>query len=144
MQDLSALIDNPSGTGDLTELFQETPALAAISSIAFPNLIAAMNAGQNQTDYLREYTPDVVAALTNLGQASAYYDANGHYTRTQPFFGAFGLNASNELTTQSPDDRYKGLSVVHGRCPGGATQATPDGSAPVQVPGCNVSSSPGG
>ena len=67
-----------------------------------------MNAGQSQTDYLREYTPDVVAALTNLGQASAYYDANGHYTRTQPYFGAFGLNASNELTTQSPDDRYIG------------------------------------
>ena len=48
VQDLSELIHNPSGTGDLTELFQETPALAAISSIAFPNLIAAMNAGRTR------------------------------------------------------------------------------------------------
>ncbi len=26
----------------------------------------------------------MIGALTNLGQAGAYYDANGHYVRTQP------------------------------------------------------------
>lgn len=141
---LAALIHNPSGGGDLTTLFQDTPALARVAASAFPTLIREMNDSQSQLDYLREYTPDVIAALTNLGQASGYYDANGHYTRTQPFFGAFGLNASNELTTISPAERYQGLQVVHGRCPGGATQATPDGSAPEQVPGCTTTSSPGG
>jgi phospholipid/cholesterol/gamma-HCH transport system substrate-binding protein len=141
---LSTLIHNPSGAGDLTQLFQQAPALAQISSSAFPRLIEAMNRSQAQLDYLREYAPDVIAALANLGQASGYYDANGHYTRTQPFFGAFGLSPSNELTQRPPSDRYLGLRVVHGRCPGGAAQPTPDGSAPEPVPGCNPSSSPSG
>jgi len=139
---LSQLIRDPAASGDLTRLLQQAPALASASASAFPNLIEAMNSSQAQLDYLREYAPDVVAALANIGQLSAYYDANGHYARSQPFFGAFGLGASNELTTKPPSDRYLGLSVVHGRCPGGAMQPTPDGSAPRQVPGCNPSSSP--
>ena len=36
-----------------------------------------------------------MAALTNLGQAGAYYDANGHYVRTQPALFAFTLNNAN-------------------------------------------------
>jgi phospholipid/cholesterol/gamma-HCH transport system substrate-binding protein len=144
LSELSALIHNPAGTGDLTRLLEQAPSLANVSAGAFPQLIAAMNNSQAQLDYLRNYAPDVVAALANLGQAAAYYDANGHYTRAQPFFGAFGLGPSNELTTRPPSDRFLGLRVVHGRCPGGAMQRTPDGSAPRAVPGCNPSSSPGG
>ncbi|MGO9753481.1 MAG: MlaD family protein [Solirubrobacteraceae bacterium] len=142
--DLATLISNPSGGGDLTSLLEQTPTLARVAASAFPTLIAEMNDSQAQLDYLREYTPDVVASLTNLGQASAYYDANGHYTRVQPFFGAFGLDAANELTSQPPSARYDRLHVVHGRCPGGAVQASPDGSTPDAVPGCNPSSSPTG
>lgn len=141
---LSALIASPTGGDDLTSLLEQTPALAQTASSAFPTLIREMNDSQAQLDYLREYTPDVVASLSNLGQASAYYDANGHYTRVQPHFGAFSLNAANELTSQPPSARYDGLRVVHGRCPGGAVQASPDGSTPEQVPGCTASSSPGG
>jgi phospholipid/cholesterol/gamma-HCH transport system substrate-binding protein len=136
---LSTLIRNPAGTGDLISLLSETPSLANIAIPAFPRLIKSLNVSQNQVDYLREYTPDVVAALTNLGQAGAYYDANGHYTRTQPFFSAFGLNSANELTDKPPSQRYDGLHVVHGRCPGAAVQPAPDGSNPQQVPGCTMS-----
>jgi len=141
---LNDLIKNPSGTGDLTTLLRDTPSLARIGSYTFPELIRAMNASQDQLDYLREFTPDVVAALTNLGQAAGYYDANGHYTRTQPVFGAFGLNGANQLQSQSPALRYSGLHVVRSRCPGGAVQPTPDGSAPVRVPGCNPANTPPG
>jgi phospholipid/cholesterol/gamma-HCH transport system substrate-binding protein len=141
---LNALIRNPAGTGDLTTLVRSTPSLARIASTAFPNLIRSMNVSQAQLDYLREYTPDVVAALTNLGQIGGYYDANGHYARTQPDFFAFGLNGANELTSQPPALRYQGLQVVHNRCPGSALQPTPDGSAPWLVPGCQLSSTPPG
>lgn len=141
---LDALIRNPAGTGDLTTLVRSTPSLARIGSTAFPNLIRSMNVSQAQLDYLREYTPDVVAALTNLGQTGGYYDANGHYARTQPDFFAFGLNGVNELTSQPPALRYQGLQVVHNRCPGSALQPTPDGSAPWLVPGCQLSSTPPG
>ena len=70
-----------------------------------------MNASQTQLDKLREYTPDVVAALTNVGQASAYYDANGHYVRVQPTFFAFGIDGLRQLTARPPADRYQGLET---------------------------------
>jgi phospholipid/cholesterol/gamma-HCH transport system substrate-binding protein len=141
---LNGLIRNPNGGGDLISLAQSTPALAKTASSAFKHLIAQMNQSQPQLDYLREYAPDVVAALTNLGQTSAYYDANGHYARTMPIFNAFAVNGFNQLTPKPASQRYDGLQVVHGRCPGGALQPTPDGSAPWAVPGCNPSSTPPG
>ena len=141
---LDALIHNPSGTGDLTDLAQQAPSLARIAGRAFPQTIAEMNASQAQLDYLREYAPDVVGALTNLGQAGAYYDANGHYERTQPALFPFVLNGSNQLSMQFPSQRYQGLHVVHDRCPGSAVQPSPDGSTPQSVPGCSTSSVPPG
>jgi len=141
---LSDLIHNPAGTGDLTTLFQETPKLAQLAATAFPNLIQAMNASQTQLDNLREYTPDVIAALADVGQASGYYDADGHYVRVQPTFFAFGTNSSNQLVAQSPADRYQGLQKATSRCPGGAVQPAPDGSSPVAVAGCQPGSTPPG
>ncbi len=141
---LNGLIRNPAGTGDLISLFQLTPSLARVATAAFPRLIQSMNDTQNQVNYLREYTPDVVGALTNLGQVGAYYDANGHYARTQPYFNAFGVNGLNQLTMKPASLRYEGLHVVKGRCPGGAVQPTPDGSAPWVVPGCVANSTPPG
>jgi phospholipid/cholesterol/gamma-HCH transport system substrate-binding protein len=142
--DLSALIRNPSRSGDLIQLLSETPSLAKIAIPSFPRMIHELNISQNQLDYFREYTPDVVAALANVGQTGAYYDANGHYARTQPIFGAFGVDAANQLTSKPAFDRYQGLQVVHGRCPGGAVQPAPDGSTSQAVPGCNPSSAPPG
>ncbi len=142
---LVSLIRNPANTGDLIQLFEETPALEKAGDAAFPHLITAMNNSQAQLDYLREYTPDVASALTNLGQAGAYYDANGHYTRTQPYFSAFTLAAGNQLQPlPSYETRYSNLQDVHGRCPGGAVQPSPDGSSPEVVPGCNPSTTPPG
>ncbi len=141
---LSDLIHNPAGAGDLTTLFQDAPKLAQLAAVAFPRLIQAMDASQTQLDNLREYTPDVVAALTDVGQASGYYDANGHYVRVQPTFFAFGTDGSNELTARPPADRYQGLEMVRSRCPGGAVQPSPDGSSPVAVAGCQPSSTPPG
>ncbi len=141
---LSALIHNPAGTGDLTTLLQETPKLASLAATAFPDLIAAMDASQTQLDNLREYTPDVVAALADLGQASGYYDANGHYIRVQPSFFALGLDSQNQLTTRPPSERYQGLQVANARCPGSAVQPAPDGSAPHAIPGCQPGATPPG
>jgi phospholipid/cholesterol/gamma-HCH transport system substrate-binding protein len=140
---LDALIHNPSGAGDLTMLARQTPALARTAAPAFTDLVAQLNDSQAQLDYLREYTPDVVAALTNVGQASAYYDANGHYLRAMPELFAFALTSSHQLTTQFPAQRYAGLQTARSRCPGAAVQPTPDGSAPHAVPG-STSSVPSG
>ncbi|MGO9908751.1 MAG: MlaD family protein [Solirubrobacteraceae bacterium] len=141
---LSDLIHNPAGTGDLTTLLKDTPELARLAGSAFPDLVTAMNDSQTQLDTLREYTPDVVSALTNVGQASGYYDANGHYVRVQPTFFAFGTDSQGELTARPPSERYDGLQVAHNRCPGGAVQPSPDGSSPNPVAGCQPSSTPPG
>jgi phospholipid/cholesterol/gamma-HCH transport system substrate-binding protein len=135
---LNALIRNPSGGGDLISLLHATPALAREAQAAFPRMIKEFNDSQPQVDTFREYTPDVVAALTNLGQIGGYFDANGHYARTQPFFGAFGVNGANQLTSIFPSQRFEGLRLARSRCPGAAAQPAPDGSAPWLVPGCSL------
>jgi phospholipid/cholesterol/gamma-HCH transport system substrate-binding protein len=141
---LSGLIHNPAGTGDLTTLLRQTPQLAQLAAAAFPRLVQSMNDSQTQLDSLREYTPDVMAALADVGQASAYYDANGHYVRVQPTFYAFGTDSSGQLTTRPPSERYQGLQVARARCPGGAVQPAPDGSAPHAIPGCQPATTPPG
>jgi phospholipid/cholesterol/gamma-HCH transport system substrate-binding protein len=144
VSELDDLIHNPAGTGDLTELAQQTPALERIASIAFPQIIKQFNDSQAQVQALREYTPDVVAALTNIGQASANYDANGHFVRNQPMLYPFTLDGQGQLTMQFPSQRYQGLQAVRNRCPGAAVQPTPDASAPQAVSGCQTSSVPPG
>ncbi len=141
---LNGLIANPAGTGDLTSLARETPSLANLAHNDFPRVIRELNASQHQLDYLREFTPDVVGALTDLGQAGAYYDANGHYVRTAPMLAAVALNGVNQLSTQPPSQRYNALQVAKTRCPGSAMQPSPDGSAPEAVPGCNPATTPPG
>jgi phospholipid/cholesterol/gamma-HCH transport system substrate-binding protein len=141
---LNGLIRNPSGNGDLITLLQAAPGLASIAQATFPRMIKEFNDSQPQVDYFRQYTPDVVAALSDLGQTGGYFDANGHYARTQPFFGAFGVNGANQLTDRPPSQRFQGLQVANSRCPGAALQPAPDGSSPWLVPGCsNLTVPPG-
>jgi phospholipid/cholesterol/gamma-HCH transport system substrate-binding protein len=143
--ELNSLIGTASGGGGgLLKLLHETPSLARVGLNTFPRLIQQMNRSQAQLDYLREYAPDLVAALTNLGQAAGYYDSNGHYTRTLPTFFPFKLDSMNQLQSRPANERYDGLQIVHRRCPGSAVQPTPDGSAPWKVPGCSKSDVPPG
>ena len=107
-------------------------------------MIKQFEQSKPQLNYLRAYAPDVVAALSDVGQASSYYDANGHYVRTQPDSFALKINGANQLVPQFPDDRYEGLHHVTARCPGSAVQPAPDGSAPSAVPGCDTSQVPPG
>ncbi|HWD70386.1 MAG TPA: MlaD family protein [Solirubrobacteraceae bacterium] len=143
--ELAALISNHKGS-DLTTLLKEAPTLEKSASAGFPAIIASLAAQtkSGQIQALREYTPEIVAALANTGQLDGYYDANGHYGRSEPFYGAYGISSSNTLTNQSPQDRYNGLTVVKtGRCPGGATQSG-DSSMPESASGCDTTNKPSG
>jgi phospholipid/cholesterol/gamma-HCH transport system substrate-binding protein len=139
VEQLNDLVSNPSGSGDLISLLQSSPSLASVAAKAYPELIKQFEQSNPQLNYLRDYTPDVVAALSNVGQASSYYDANGHYVRTQPDTFALQINGSNELVAQPPSNRYAGLTHVTQRCPGSAVTPSPDGSTPLVVPGCSSS-----
>ncbi len=139
---LNDLISNPGSGGDLISLLQASPSLASTAAKAYPEMIKQFKQSQPQLNYLRYYTPDVIGALSNVGQASSYYDANGHYVRTQPDSFAFQINGANELVAQPPSQRYAGLTHVSQRCPGSAVTPSPDGSTPLAVPGCSPQAAP--
>jgi phospholipid/cholesterol/gamma-HCH transport system substrate-binding protein len=133
-ENLSAIVSQPGPFNDATDAVQNLPRLQRIGSPAFRSSITAMRRGQPVIDFLRPYSPDLVGWFRDFGQSAANYDANGHYARVMPIFGAFQYlaNASGgSLEPVSPADRLRGLtSGFTRRCPGAASQPRPDGSNP--------------
>lgn len=144
VKDLRELIRTPGKNNDLIELTAKLPRLEGLTSRAFPRQIRAFDRSQNFVDTLRQYTPDLAGWFTKFGQVAASYDASGHYARIQPMFSPFHFDDSDDTLTKKPDaqriDEFE-LRQFR-RCPGGATQAPPDGSAPFEVPGCSPASNP--
>ncbi len=142
--DLSTLLRRPGDGNDLTELIATQPRLARLTTSVFPRAIRTLDRAQPIIEHGRPYTPDLTAALSQLGAATAYYDANGHYARLQAVYGVTRYSGGS-LTAVSPDQRLDDYEKVKAnRCPGGATQPPPDGSAPLRVPGCDPSTTPPG
>ena len=145
VRDLRELISTPGAGNDLTNLTARLPRLEQLTSTVFPRTIRTFDRSQDFVNTLRQYTPDLAGAVTKLGQVTNSYDANGHYARVQPMFTPFSANPANgELTAVPPSQRGAGYQTKRfRRCPGGAMQAPPDGSAPFAVDGCLTSSRPG-
>jgi phospholipid/cholesterol/gamma-HCH transport system substrate-binding protein len=131
-QNLSAIVKQPGPFNDATDAVQHLPQLQRIGSPAFRSSITAMRRGQPVIDFLRPYSPDLVGWFRDFGQSAANYDANGHYARVMPIFGAFQYQASdNTLQPVPPSQRLAGLQDgATRRCPGAASQPRPDGSNP--------------
>src|SRR5699024_7483511 len=118
---------------DLTDIMVGLPRLEQLGGGTFRRAIQAMRKGQPVIDFLRPYSPDLVGWFRDLGQSAANYDANGHYARVLPIFGAFAYKDNGDGTTEldpvSPAQRLQGLDSGHvRRCPGAASQPRPDGS----------------
>lgn len=131
-QNLSAIVSQPGAFNDATDAVQNLPRLQRIGSPAFRSSISAMRRGQPVIDFLRPYSPDLVGWFRDFGQSAANYDANGHYARVMPIFGAFQYQAGDDtLQPVPPSQRLAGLqSGFTRRCPGAASQPRPDGSNP--------------
>lgn len=131
---LRQTLDKPGPDNDLLDALVKLPKLATAVSQDFPVARKALHEGTPDIKYGRPYVPDLVAWLVNWDGIFATYDANGHYARTEPVFGAFGLNAKGTKLTQiSPAKRGTGPDISHGnlaRCPGGGIPSPPDKSAP--------------
>lgn len=144
-EDFSTLVHQPGAFNDATDAVQHLPELQRIGSRAFASSISAMRKGQPVIDFLRPYSPDLVGWFRDFGQSAANYDANGHYARVMPIFGAFQYLANGSggsLEPVSPSQRLAGLrSGFNRRCPGAASQPRPDGSNPYAPAGfdCNPS-----
>ena len=146
IRNLRTLIRTPGANNDLINLTAKLPRLEELTSTVFPRTVRTLNRSQEFVDTLREYTPDLAGWLTKFGQGASSYDANGHYARIQPMFSPFSVNAQTGVLTKVPDgnrlDAFEFDQLK--RCPGGAMQAAPDGSAPRKVADCDPSTSPGG
>jgi phospholipid/cholesterol/gamma-HCH transport system substrate-binding protein len=150
INDLRLLIRRSGSNNDLIELLQKQPRLTSLAKSDFPRTIQALQKGQPVVEYLRPYAPDFTGWLTKFGQGASPYDANGHYARIQPVFGAFTLTdvAGNSFLTAQPiNQRLSGFQAHRQqKCPGGATQPAPDGSNPYKEPqtSCDPTTTPPG
>lgn len=128
--ELHTLLTRPGVNNDLGDALVELPTLARQVDGDFPRAITALRKGTPIFRFARPYFPDLVAWLVNWDGVFAPYDANGHYARTLPVFGAYQL-AGNTLSPTPPSERgLSGLTTGYtDRCPGSAV-VTGDGSSP--------------
>jgi phospholipid/cholesterol/gamma-HCH transport system substrate-binding protein len=129
--DLDTAVLGPGDFDDLGDLVRSLPELQGRANRALNRAILALDASQPVVEFARPYSPDLLGAITKLGQATAYYDASGHYARVQS--GDLGLFrfAAGALDPIPPSAQFSGLQFeISRRCPGAATQPAPDGSSP--------------
>jgi phospholipid/cholesterol/gamma-HCH transport system substrate-binding protein len=150
IRDLRQLVHRSGAGNDLTDLLNKSPRLAALTDTVFPRSVTALKKTQPVLEYVRPYTPDFAGWLTKFGQSAAPYDANGHYARIQPLFNAFQFNntPTGPVLTPNTGSRLANLQTgKNQRCPGGAMQPPPDGSAPyLETPNfaCDPNAAPPG
>ncbi len=141
VNDLSGTVAVPGQSNDLTDALRQLPALENRAAAASSEGIDAMDVSQANVATLRQYSPDLLALVSRLGQITGYYSADGHYARTLPVMDIFSYNdATDEL-----DPTYSNPSAVFDfytttpnafspfgfqRCPGAASQPAQDGSSP--------------
>jgi phospholipid/cholesterol/gamma-HCH transport system substrate-binding protein len=134
IHDLRTLVSLDGPDNDLVDATRKLPQLQRVASPAFRNGTQALKKADPVLKFARPYTPDLVGWLRDFGQGSANYDANGHFARIQPIFNAFSFTdnpAGGVLSPIPPADRFDGFETGQlKRCPGAATQAPADGSAP--------------
>jgi phospholipid/cholesterol/gamma-HCH transport system substrate-binding protein len=123
---------------DTAEALGFLPAVQQRSARAFPHAEQGIEAFQPTLDFARAYTPDIFNGLAKVGQATAFYDGNGHYARAGFVLNLFRRNGgSGQLEPIAPSEQYDAYGSSAGvrrPCPGGATQAAADGSNPFTEP----------
>ena len=133
-RNLSLTVKRARPANDARELVRALPKLHPRASTAFPSAIDAIQAFQPVLNFARPYMPELMGAVTKLGQITGYYDRNGHYARVSPsgsnFFSWDSL--TNMLDPIPPSQQYDdfGPPAVRVLCPGGSTQSAPDSSNP--------------
>jgi phospholipid/cholesterol/gamma-HCH transport system substrate-binding protein len=145
-RNLRLTVARPGQANDAAELLAVLPTVQERASRAFPHSEDAIAGFQPNLNFARAYTPDLFNGLAKVGQIAGYYDGNGHYVRAATAAqNLFAYNGGNleAITKAQQFDAFGSSAPVHRRCPGGATQSPPDGSAPfVDPPRAGSSVSP--
>lgn len=146
VHDLSVAIDKPGPDNDLTDAALALPNLAKTLQTASPNTVKALHEGLPDSALFAPYAPDLEGFIRGFGEATAYYDADGHYAHVLPQFDTFKLETENTLKPVTPQEGLQGLKTGQlTRCPGAATAPAGDGSSPFAdggLLGCNPAEVP--
>jgi phospholipid/cholesterol/gamma-HCH transport system substrate-binding protein len=92
----------------LAAVLDETPGLLDKAHAVVPPTTALLSSLLPAIDFLRPYTPELAGAVSNLGSASANYDAVGHFLRVWDTRGSASVIGSPPdlgLVQQVPDRR---------------------------------------
>jgi phospholipid/cholesterol/gamma-HCH transport system substrate-binding protein len=154
-RDFGQLLNARGSTNDFTDLLNDLPTLSRVASKSSKHSIEALKKSQKVIEFVRPYAPDFTAWISKFAEATAYYDANGHYARVQPIFNAFRFEdtgGDGTLVPLTPGERVDAFKNRKNerRCPGGAIQSAPDASNPFTDDGkltgtdCNPASKPPG
>jgi phospholipid/cholesterol/gamma-HCH transport system substrate-binding protein len=134
IRDLRELVTRPGADNDLLDATRKLPNLQRVASPVFLHSRQALQKSQPVLEFIRPYTEELTGWFHDFGQATANYDANGHFARIQPIFNAFSFEdnpAGGVLRPQGLNDKFAGLQTnIARRCPGAASQRNEDGSAP--------------
>ncbi len=140
--ELRTAIASPGPDNDLTDVLKLAPRVSELASVASNRGIDAINDSEDNVALFRSYSPDLMNAIAKLGQVMAFYDGNGHYARALPAgLGTFTYNPGTEELTPAygdPAAQTDFFTSTAGafdpagfeRCPGSASQAPADASAP--------------
>jgi phospholipid/cholesterol/gamma-HCH transport system substrate-binding protein len=146
LHNLSIAVSRPGPHNDLTDAALALPAFARAVETGVPSAVTGLQESVPVTAFFGPYAPDLAGAARDFGTDSGYYDANGHYARTQFVFDNFKLGANNTLTPTTPQEGVQGLRLHQlRRCPGSAATPPADGSAPFTdngLLGCDPSEVP--
>jgi phospholipid/cholesterol/gamma-HCH transport system substrate-binding protein len=134
IRDLRKLVTQPGADNDLLDATRKLPKLQRVASPSFAHSTQALRKSQPVLEFIRPYTEELTGWFHDFGQATANYDANGHFARIQPIYNAFSFEdnpAGGVLRPQGLNDKFAGLQTnIAKRCPGAASQPAQDGSAP--------------
>jgi phospholipid/cholesterol/gamma-HCH transport system substrate-binding protein len=156
-RDLRSAVDLQGKNNDLADAFAKLPSLENAGARAVPPSVQAMIDSGPTISFFRPYTPDLLAAVSKLGQITGYYDANGHYARVEPAgLGIFCFDggppsfnpaqcpaatgtlnpipASQTFNDYGPFGPLNPNNKIFHRCPGGVTQRATDLSNPFVNP----------
>ena len=128
-RNLRKVVLRKGSSNDLADTLRDLDPLRDRAKIDLPRASEAIEDSLPVFQFARPYAPDLAGLISRLGQATATYDANGHYARATPLTNIFNFNpATGTLEPHNPDQQYdffdsnplgRGNFV---RCPGGATQ----------------------
>jgi phospholipid/cholesterol/gamma-HCH transport system substrate-binding protein len=112
---------------DLADQLGDLPKLRDRAKVDLPRASQGIEDSLPVFQFARPYAPDVLGLVSRLGQATANYDASGHYARASVLSNIFDY-AGGALTPQNPSQQYDFYTAAANtfgnfiRCPGGATQ----------------------